>query len=469
MPLVITVQTDGGLNFDKPAPICFPNLPNPTTKKAWPPGTKGSLISFNHDKGVWEDAGNMTVSADGNFFCTDPGVGILQPGWHGPQCPKGKKSPQPPPDCPGIYTNDPEKTKLDVCAGGCGIELNEALAILEKVTLAGHAICNSLRGVATPQQVEDCFNDNWLRANQERANAYQKNADCKQRCVQCFGGPGGTPRPLSFSPRRTNPALANIPEQTDLIGDQLRTINDEMHRLIGPFALSRSSIPAEVINQLDALANQANAVAGGDAAAYIKNRRIAVEEEALQNAVDLGMEPLHLNLGNAPPYSVLYLARTVRPSGIQRLRGDTEPYGQYTLFVPPDGELLDVSFYDPKTKAFGLITPNLSSKVPYDLPRFSLFPLSSDTPDFDKDGIPDLVEEIYGTIRTKADTDGDGIPDGTHHPPSPNLRSPSSHSREWHRLRGVKFRRGVCRGSVERIDFESGHRLQRGAGSHVGR
>jgi DNA-binding beta-propeller fold protein YncE len=39
--------------------------PNPTTGKAWLPGTKGSLISFNHDKGVWEDVGDMTVSADG--------------------------------------------------------------------------------------------------------------------------------------------------------------------------------------------------------------------------------------------------------------------------------------------------------------------------------------------------------------------------------------------------------------------
>jgi hypothetical protein len=29
LPIVITVQTDGPLNFDKPAPVCFPNLPDP--------------------------------------------------------------------------------------------------------------------------------------------------------------------------------------------------------------------------------------------------------------------------------------------------------------------------------------------------------------------------------------------------------------------------------------------------------
>ncbi len=37
-PLVITVQTDGATNFDTPAPICFPNLPNPDTGKILAPG-----------------------------------------------------------------------------------------------------------------------------------------------------------------------------------------------------------------------------------------------------------------------------------------------------------------------------------------------------------------------------------------------------------------------------------------------
>ena len=83
MPLVITVQTDGPQNFDQPVPICFPNLPNPRTGKILPPGAKTALLSFNHDTGRWEMQGSMTVSADGTIACTDPGVGIRQPGWHG--------------------------------------------------------------------------------------------------------------------------------------------------------------------------------------------------------------------------------------------------------------------------------------------------------------------------------------------------------------------------------------------------
>ncbi len=81
--LVITVQTDGATNFDIPAPICFPNLPNPETGVLLAPGEKSALVSFNHDAGRWEVVGPMTVSADGTLVCTDPGVGVLAPGWHG--------------------------------------------------------------------------------------------------------------------------------------------------------------------------------------------------------------------------------------------------------------------------------------------------------------------------------------------------------------------------------------------------
>ncbi|MBI2927013.1 MAG: hypothetical protein HYY24_15065, partial [Verrucomicrobia bacterium] len=80
--LVITVQTDGALNFDQPAPICFPNLPDPLTQQVPPPGSKRELFSFDHDKGIWEPVGSMTVTPDGKLVCSDPGVGIRQPGWH---------------------------------------------------------------------------------------------------------------------------------------------------------------------------------------------------------------------------------------------------------------------------------------------------------------------------------------------------------------------------------------------------
>ena len=77
LPLVITIQTDGATNFDRPIPATFPNADN------LEPGAKSALWSFDHDKGKWEISGPMTVSEDGLTISTDPGVGIRQPGWHG--------------------------------------------------------------------------------------------------------------------------------------------------------------------------------------------------------------------------------------------------------------------------------------------------------------------------------------------------------------------------------------------------
>ena len=66
MPIVITVQTDGATNFDIPVPVRFPNAND------LQPGSKSALWSFNHDTGIWEIAGPMTVSQDGLYLETDP-------------------------------------------------------------------------------------------------------------------------------------------------------------------------------------------------------------------------------------------------------------------------------------------------------------------------------------------------------------------------------------------------------------
>lgn len=83
LPLVITVQTDGPQNFDRPASVKFPNVADPVTGEKLRAGSKSALWSFNHDSGLWEIGGPMTVSDDGLFVTSDPGVGIRQPGWHG--------------------------------------------------------------------------------------------------------------------------------------------------------------------------------------------------------------------------------------------------------------------------------------------------------------------------------------------------------------------------------------------------
>ncbi|MBE7504149.1 MAG: Ig-like domain-containing protein [Verrucomicrobiales bacterium] len=111
LPLVITIQTDGPGNFDRPVPVRFPNLPDPITGEVLPPGAKTALWSFDHDTGRWEIAGPMTVTADGRFAETDPGVGVRQPGWHGAapgspgNGPEGDPDEEDPDDCEDANSN----------------------------------------------------------------------------------------------------------------------------------------------------------------------------------------------------------------------------------------------------------------------------------------------------------------------------------------------------------------------------
>lgn len=53
LPLVITIQTDGATNFDRPVPVRFPNVPDPVTGLRLAAGQRSALWSFNHDTGVW--------------------------------------------------------------------------------------------------------------------------------------------------------------------------------------------------------------------------------------------------------------------------------------------------------------------------------------------------------------------------------------------------------------------------------
>jgi hypothetical protein len=84
----ITIQAPGIETFSTPAPITFPNVYNA------PPGTKLNLLSFDHTTGRLVIEGGMTVSTDGKTITSDPGTGIVHPGWHAPT-PPGVRSDSP--------------------------------------------------------------------------------------------------------------------------------------------------------------------------------------------------------------------------------------------------------------------------------------------------------------------------------------------------------------------------------------
>jgi hypothetical protein len=132
-PLVITIQTDGASNFDRPVPVSFPNLPDPITGEILPPGAKSALWSFNHDIGDWEIGGPMTVTEDGLFVKTDAGIGVIQPGWHAVQ--PGSQSDVDPPSEPSCESAREDYWKA----------VNSAGKLLHDTALAANSVVGFFR------------------------------------------------------------------------------------------------------------------------------------------------------------------------------------------------------------------------------------------------------------------------------------------------------------------------------------
>ena len=72
---VITIQP-GGAKFDPPARLTLPNV------SGLAPGRVVSMFSFDHDLGRFVGIGHGTVSDDGTVIASNPGVGVVEAGWH---------------------------------------------------------------------------------------------------------------------------------------------------------------------------------------------------------------------------------------------------------------------------------------------------------------------------------------------------------------------------------------------------
>jgi uncharacterized repeat protein (TIGR01451 family) len=442
-PLVITVQTDGATNFDRPVPACFPNLPDPVTGGPLAPGEKNGLFSFNHDIGVWEHQGPMTVTPDGRLICTDPGVGIVAPGWHGsgpppsgpppppppPPCPPGQTQgctpPPPPPPCP--RPPDPDLGfKLQLCAqerdNGFNSCSRTAAAFSLAATLAytgAMAACVAACGstligcAAFPTcyaSASFVYTSALTMVSVNLNNCIQDKVDAYELCVKRAMGPPPPPCKSSFSLpfESTGPPLQGLRDAaTDPVIDQITQIMNEIHSLLEPFTNSGEQPPPSVLQQAADLRAQADLIAGGSATDVLR-AELANREATLQPIDD----PTSPARGNAPPYPILYMAEIQRPSVKLRLRGQTLPNGQYTLFVPRDGSLTSISFYDPRTKSFGIEFPRVTPNLRYRIPRVHLAPLDDTANDADQDGLADSVEAVYGTDPYRADSDNDGVSDG---------------------------------------------------------
>ncbi len=464
--LVITVQSDGGQNFDRPVPACFPNLPN---SDGFPllPGARGALISFNHDTGKWETIGSATVSGDGKLVCTDPGVGIRQPGWHLITCPQPNNSPPKPPSPPFPPTSpnptDPDRDNCHTVTDpgkkrNCDLTNDAEQAECQRARDAAHNACveagnssGNCSGAFLDQQRDECV-----------ANAKSKRNKCVDGAVTTVCS-SGAPSPLRPT-EDAGPGRDETPAQRALaLLDQITALR---------LGLAGAAPTGQELAALQALQAELNGITGPDSVAFWRAVAAAAGAEAAR---------FDLYSWGAPPHAIYRAgfhlrSRLLVEFGSLKLawqnffqRELTEPFGQYQVFLPvsalrgmdgreaTDSIRIDNWFYDARTRSVGRSSVNGISAAGLSaiLPSFTLVPLRSrlgetapllptivnstlgsintegqfhnaeamadqinaaitalDGRDTDNDGLADLAEFIIGTDPRNPDSDGDGIADG---------------------------------------------------------
>lgn len=365
-PLVITVQSDGPSNFGQPIPVRFPNLPDPLTGIKLPPGAKTALWSFDHDTGQWEIQGSMTVTVDGNFVESDPGVGIKQPGWHGVQTGCELSSPDPtfppsPPDpCPpkdrDERLNSPfrERGSDPPPPNGCGTDGWKGKLVPDKIGIID---------LSGPCGDHDKGYSTWVPASEF---TIQKDKIDEQFLydIEALINEAYLEGKMSFTVRQDYLAWALA------------------YNLAVSFAGKGAFLDAQ------------DAVSAYNCNSSAKNlRSLNIATSAFLNS------HLYFMIEDEFSHSI-----------IQRGHNDFIPFSSMTFRIPSDS-MIRVRIFDPMTGRIGAVT-YFSPAPGFRIAKKAMTLLSQSVQDDDQDNLSNDAEAIIGTNSNDSDTDGDGIPDG---------------------------------------------------------
>lgn len=457
LPVVITVQSDQATNFDRPAPVCFPNLSLPATGQPLAPGASSALWSFNHDVGEWEIAGPMTVTADGTRVCTDPGFGILAPGWHGSQ--------------PGTEAEiDPRELECDGW---------RAAAVVGSMLWGGISAAVELSPIG---KAAKCIGGTLLAAGAAiydlRDAARARSATCQvlgsakasigfiaSAGGACAPGPANVLEGLSDVCSAAAEAVRELRAGGDLEGcslipDVLREYSGELAAVLQAGAGAKSverayrdlyhylpaagdsvfAVGAKAVETIDALgcpgegagaAGRAGGAAGDDVRALDETTaaglaRFADLYEQFSRDVESTADPRLEESARQVVNATQRLMREVLPRlgesvfahhGV-RVRGEqfrTQGVGRRRIILPPETPVT-ASVFVPRTRE--VIRGSARSARAGQRSHIGAFLFGrapaprADRADTDLDTLPDDAEEVLGTDPARADSDGDGVSDG---------------------------------------------------------
>lgn len=413
--LVISIQAGGASNFDVPAPVTFPNL------EGLPPGSKASIFSFNHDAGRWESVGLGTVSDDGQVIVSDPGVGILAPGWHSTGPPPVSPDPDSGPPPGGWEETDSFLKSMGgmlgmLDRGGCRQQH------MQDPSIEGYRAYRKCLGSAA-----DC-------AGQAGRNA--RNVPGMSTTVG--GGKPGFGDLKDFAKDEAQTILeeaygnggSSFQRQANGSNGSVETLEEEAWRIDGliPALFERATLRISYEEPLPRPLEVGDGVEIRDLSAFgyselsvatLVFTDVESDTQGIAELMVVSVDPLPEMLGeairlelpsNAPSYPIRYAAQVRRGNGeLMYLRGKTRSFGEYELFIPQDATLEWVAFWDPQTGQTGYVTPQAGDNAP---PALRIVPITGDFADADNDRLVDLVELVIGTALENPDTDGDGIGDG---------------------------------------------------------
>lgn len=450
-PVVITVQTDGATNFDAPAPICFPNLPLPGTGLPLPPNSQSALHSFNHDSGAWTVVGPMTVSADGLLVCTDPGVGITAPGWHG-SLPGAKMDvlPEPLPplnQCPEDLAVNPNSARYR-CAAGTGLGVGGWLL----TSLAQVVPCEYLEGGLLLEYACDLVDD---AIDGQIAGIVNDGKRCQAFINKCLEDLLGIPiytlqvegNGLLYNSAAFSSVTAGWTPQMVIWLEEMEAINAQLgddlllhidlgrqYRAVVGGVTRDEDLTPEQVALLQPIVAQLDTLLGGQTPYQFYVPRIErlreLNDLLRTNAQAFGSQPRgrYLLVNNVT--GTLQRGKTL-PGGAldDLLLAPNTSYSLYRVFPIPTGA--DQPIFAPELFGaydfFKMLFDNFMSGAPgacEQLPPGSLFAEEPDegslgplgvtaAQDSDGDGLSDLEEYIIGTYANDPDSDGDGINDAT--------------------------------------------------------
>jgi len=402
--VVITVQTDGATNFDAPVQACFPNLPDPVTGAVLAAGAKTALWSFDHDTGRWALAGPATITPDGRLACSDPGVGIRAPGWHGTSPGSSAGGGGGPGGCESCRCMGPCCASGGGGGGGGGslsptqIRKKQFGCMVRGLGLGLKAVGEMVKSVA---ETIVSGPSHWLKrgwalgsAGSDYGGAYgaavAKTNACQRQYDNCL-----------LNPLLADDLDAIVPLATDFAAqlDAEIELTEELAAIVGS-APSFESITPQQRTMAAPIVAELELRFGRDP--DVQYRRYFEEADRLISRV----APQHEDFGDG----VAHYALTDLDSGVVR-RGVTQRGGAISGLIIGGERFYRIAYYYPATRLYAdTFFKSAQTGAATRMPRAPIE--EGALPDGDGDGLVDLAESVIGTSSIAADTDGDGVNDG---------------------------------------------------------